>query len=171
MSTRTLDATSVVDHSPARVSTAIALVVALLGAVSLAVSVPAVAVGALGVAILGAGLFRGSRAAISLGAAGLFGGVLLAGLAGPPPELLLFATAAAVVSWDIAEFAVGLGREMGRAAETTRVELVHAGVSALVALVAAAGGALVFRLSGGGPSLVAIALLCGAVVLVVALRP
>jgi hypothetical protein len=167
MSTNSSD----IDRSPTQVSTALALGVAVFGTLVLAVSGPALIVGALGVVLVGIGLFRGSRATITLGAAGLFCGVLLAGLVGTTPEHLLVATAATVVSWDIAGFAIDLGEEVGRAAETTRIELVHAGVSALVAGIAAAGAVLVYRLAGGGPALAPIALLCGAVVLVIVLRP
>ncbi|HET7323503.1 MAG TPA: hypothetical protein VFJ06_04155 [Halococcus sp.] len=167
MSTRT----PAIDRSPPRLSGVLALGAAVLGTLALAVSGPALLLGALSVVVLAVGLYRGSRATITLGSVGLFCGVLVAGLAGAVPELLLVATAAAVVSWDIAGFAIDLGEEVGRAAETTRVELVHAGASALVAAVAATGGVLVYRLAGGGPALAPLALLCGAVVLVIALRP
>lgn len=160
-----------IDRSPPRLSGALAFVAAIVGTLALAVSGPAFALGALGVVLVGIGFSRGSQAAITLGGMGLFCGVLLAGFVGAPPELLLFATAATVVSWDIAGFAIDLGEELGRAAETTRVELVHAGASALVAAVAATGGVFVYRLAGGGPALAPIVLLCGAVVLVVVLRP
>lgn len=168
MSTRPHDA---IDRSPPRLSGALALGVALLGAFALAVSGPAFGVSVVGVAVVAVGLYDGSRAAITLGSTGLFCGVLLAGLAGASPERLLIATATAVVAWDIAAFGLGLGTEVGRAAETTRVELLHAGVSGALALIAATGGILVYRFAGGGPALAPIALLCGAVVLVVLLRP
>ena len=160
-----------IDRSPARLSAAVALGVALSGALSLSVSVPAFALYAHGALVLAAGLYGGSRAVVTLGATGEFAGVCLAGLAGAPPPLLVFATAAVVVSWDVAEFAVGLGAEMGRAAATRRAELLHAGASILLGLSAAAGGSLVFTVAGAGSTLVPVALLCGAVVLVVALRP
>jgi hypothetical protein len=160
-----------IDRSPPRLSVALALGVALVGVLTLVVSGPALGVGILGLAITGISLARGSQAAVTLGSAGVFCGVLLAGLAGSPPELLLFATAAVVVAWDIATFAIGLGEELGRAADTTRLELVHAGASGALALLVAAGGTAVYRLAGSGPTLASIALLCGAVVLVVFLRP
>lgn len=159
------------DRSPTRVSATLALLAALAGVLALSVSGPAVLVGVIGTGLLALGLYRGSRAAVTLGSTGVFGGTVLAGLAGSPPELLLFVTAATVTAWDVAEFAVGLGEELGRAAETRRLELVHAGSSALVATLAAIGGVLVFRTIGRGPPLALVALLCGAVVLVVALRP
>lgn len=163
--------TPAIDHSPARVSGALAFGAAVLGTLALAVSGPALLVSALGVVVLGIGLYRGSQAVVTLGAAGLFCGVLIAGLAGASPEVVLVATAATVVSWDAAGFAIDLGEELGRAAETTRAELVHVGVSALVATVAAAGGVFVYRLTGGGPALAPIVLFGGTVVLVIALRP
>ena len=160
-----------IDDAPPRLSATLAVGVALVGALALAVSGPAVAVGALGVVALGFGLRSRSRAAVTLGSAGLFSGALLAGLAGAGPPLLLTATATAVVAWDVAEFAIGLGETVGREAETRRAELLHAGASGALALLGAGVGLVVYRLAGGGPALVPIALLCGAVVLVLALRP
>lgn len=161
----------VLDHAPPRLSVALTLGTALWSVLALVVSGPAFTVGALGAIILGIGLFRGSRSTVALGSTGLFFGVLLAGFADASPESLVFATAAAVVAWDVATFAIGVGEEVGRAAETTRVELVHAGVSGTLALITATGGILVYRLVGGGPAFAPLALLCGAVVLVVVLRP
>jgi hypothetical protein len=161
----------VIDDAPPRLSAAIAVGIALLGALALAVSGPAFAVGAVGVISLAVGLRSVSRAAVTLGAVGLFCGTLLAGLAGGPPPLLLVATAAAIVAWDVAEFGIGLGETVGKEADTRRAELVHAGASGALALAGAGGGLVVYRLAGGGPALVPIALLCGAVVLVLALRP
>ena len=43
--------------------------------------------------------------------------------------------------------------------------------STALAVVAAGFGVVVYRLAGGGPALAPVALLCGAVVLAVALRP
>lgn len=160
-----------IDDAPPRLSAAIAVGIATLGTLALAVSGPAFAVGAVGVVGLGVGLRSVSRAAVTLGAVGLFCGTLLAGLAGAAPTLLLVATAAAIVVWDIAEFAIGLGETVGKGAETRRAELVHAGASGALALVGAGSGLVVYRLAGGGPALVPIALLCGAVVLVLALQP
>ena len=162
---------SSIDDAPPRASVAIAIGVAVVGTLSLALSGPAAVVGAVGVVGLAVGLRSSSRAAVTLGAAGLFCGTLLAGLAGAPSPLLLAATAATVVAWDIAEFGIDLGETVGRTATTRRAEFVHAGTSGALALVGAGGGSIVYRLAGGGPALVPIALLFGAVVLVLALRP
>lgn len=163
--------TDVIDRSPPRPSSGVALGVGILGALALATSGVAVGLSALGVVAIGIGLYASSRAAVTLGATGQFCGVLLAGLAGAPPEFLLISIAAAVVAWDVATFAIDLGNELGLAAETGRLELVHAGASVVVAVVAAGFGVVVYRLVGGGPALAPVALLCGAVVLAVALRP
>ncbi|EMA54025.1 DUF7519 family protein [Halococcus thailandensis] len=162
---------SAIDHAPPRTSTAIGIGVAVVGTLSLALSGPAAVVGAVGVVGFAVGLRSSSRAAVTLGAAGLFCGTVLAGLAGAPSPLLLAATAATVVAWDVAEFGIDLGETVGRAATTRRAEFVHAGTSGALALVGAGGGSIVYRLAGGGPALVPIALLFGAVVLVLTLRP
>jgi hypothetical protein len=163
--------TTAIDDAPPRASAAIAIGVAAIGTLSLALSGPAAVVGAVGVVGLAVGLRSSSRAAVTLGATGLFCGTLLAGLAGAPSPLLLAATAATVVAWDVAEFGVGLGETVGRGATTRRAELVHAGTSGALAMIGAGVGFAVYRLAGGGPALVPIALLFGAVVLVLTLRP
>ena len=160
-----------IDPSPPRLSEGVAVVAGAVGTLALAVSPPAFGLGALGTVAVGAGLYRRSHAAVTLGATGVFCGVLLAGLADAPPELLLLSTAGAVVAWDVATFAIDLGAELGRTAETRRLELVHAGASTGLALGAAIVGTLVYRLVGGGPALAPVVLLCGAVVLAIALRP
>lgn len=161
----------VIDDSPARVSSALALATGLACTLSLVGSVASLTIGLLGLVTLGLGLVRGSRAVVTLGGTGLFCGVVLSGLAGAPAGIVVFATAAAVVAWDIATFGIGVGEELGRAASTGRLELVHAAASGAVAAIPAVAGVVLFRTVVGGSSLVPVALLCGAVVLVVVLRP
>ncbi|WP_049898739.1 DUF7519 family protein [Halococcus agarilyticus] len=167
----TATATPPIDDAPARASIAIALAASLAGALALAVSTPSLTAGVLGFVLVALGLARGWRTAVTLGGAGLFCGVVLAGLVGAPASVVVFATAATVVAWDVATFGIEVGEELGREADTRRLELVHAGASSVVAAIPAGIGLALFRTASGGTALVPIALLCGAVVLVVVLRP
>lgn len=128
------------------------------------------AFGLLGLLLLVAGVLRGRRSLVGGGAVSLFGGVLLGGLVGAGPELLLLAAAASLVAWDAAEHAVGLGEAVGRRGDARRSLAVHtAGSGLLVAL----GGAVAygaFRGAGSGSPLALVLLLAGAVALVSVLR-
>ncbi|WP_324756503.1 DUF7519 family protein [Haloarcula sp. GH36] len=131
---------------------------------------------ALGVGLLGTlsgavGVARDSGWLRTLGAAGLFGGVLLAGTAGRSPPWLLAATVPAVLSWVTARHACRLGRQVGRDAPTLRVELVHA-VSTLAILVGGGGvGYLTYRSAVTSTSPLAVGLLLlAAVAFTIALR-
>ncbi|WP_273838579.1 hypothetical protein [Halococcus sp. PRR34] len=167
----TATATPPIDDAPARISVGLALAASFVGTLALAVSTVSLAAGGLGFVLVGLGLVRGWRSAVTLGGAGLFCGVVLAGLVGAPAIVVVFATAAAVVAWDVATFGIDVGEELGREADTTRLELVHAGTSVVTAAIPAMIGMVLFRTAEGGTALVPIALLCGAVVLVVVLRP
>ena len=77
-----------------------------------------------------------------------------------------------MVAWDAGGTAIDLGKQLGRAAGTTRLELVHAGSTALVGVVTAVGSLAVYQTSLGrspltAPMLLLIAALCIAVALTV----
>ena len=160
-----------IDRSPAVVSSGLAVgagVVSLLGSTLGAVvgALPATA----GLVVLGVGLLRASRAALTAGAGLLFAGVLLAGASGAAPEPLLVGTIGAVLAWDVGENGIGIGAQLGRAADTRRAELVHAASSLVVGAVTAGLGYGVYLGAASGQPLTALVfLLLGAVVLVSAL--
>lgn len=124
-----------------------------------------------GVGLLGVGLHHGSRRLLSAGAAALVLASVITGLAGGGPARLVVAVAAAAVAWDLGEHAIGLGEQLGRRADTRRLEFLHA--SAAVGVAAAAAGAVyvAFALSGGGRPLAALLLLLvGVMALLAAVR-
>ncbi|MFB6129790.1 MAG: hypothetical protein ABEJ28_03105 [Salinigranum sp.] len=149
-----------VDHAPTRFGTAVAGAagVVALGAGGL-YSWQALGIGAAGIFLLAAGLAVGRRGAVTLGAAALFADVVLAGATGAPVVPVLVGTVAAVVAWDVGLTAIGLGEQLGRAAPTTRLEAVHAGVGALVGAATAGLGYGVYRTASGGQPLLALVLL------------
>jgi hypothetical protein len=160
-----------IDRSPAVVSTALAVGAGVLSVLASALgSVVGAIPGAAGLAVLGVGLVRGSRAAVTGGSGLLFAGVLLAGASGASPEPLLVGTLGAILAWDIGENGIGLGAQLGRAADTRRLEFVHAASSLVVGAVTAGLGYGVYLGATSGQPLTALVfLLVGAVVLVSAL--
>lgn len=149
---------SAVDRSPTVLSGGVAVVAALVAFSLAARSGPGLAVGAVGLAALLAGLLRKSRPTVTLGGAALLLGAVAAGLAGAPPSVALAAVTATVVAWDAAGTAIVLGDQLGRAADTARVEAVHLGATALVGALAASVGYALYRAATGGQPIVA--LLC-----------
>lgn len=160
-----------VDRRPARLSRGLAVGAGLVAvAASGAYSWGALGVGGLALLVLGAGLVRGRDAAVTLGAVGLFAGAVVAGVRGAPAAAVLVATAASVLAWDAGRTATSVGRQLGRAADTRRVEAVRAGGSLVVGLATAGVGYGVFRTATGGQPVAALLFaLLAAVLLVVAL--
>lgn len=162
-----------IDRGPTRLSSAIAVTAAILAfLVSGPYSWIALAVGGLGVVLVLLGVLTGAHAAVTVGSAGLFVGAIAAGLQRTPPLFVLGGAVAAMVAWDTGGTAIDLGAQLGRAADTTRLELVHAASTVLVGTVAAGGGWALYRTSLGGrsltvPMLLLIAALCIAVALTV----
>ncbi|WP_290816196.1 hypothetical protein [Halovivax sp.] len=117
----------------------------------------ALALAVVGAVCLGLGLHLGRHRVVDLAALILFGAVALTGLAAPP-EATLVAVVAVVVSWDLGCAAITLGAQLGRVAETARLEVRYAASSLGVGLCAAtlAYGAFVW---GGGLSLDAVVVL------------
>jgi len=165
------DADAALDRRPSRTGTALSLLAALVVVGALTPVAAGQLVAAIGLVALVVGLQSGAGRAVDAGATLLFVGVVIAGVFGAPPELLLVATAGTVVAWDVGENAVSLGHQLGRAAGTDRAEFVHAAASTGVA---AAGAGLAYvafvGVESGQPSIALVSLLFGAVLLATALR-
>lgn len=156
-----------IDRSPSRTSAGIALIA---GGIAIAVlSAPAATViGGAGLALLLLGVVRGWRRAVTIGAFGIFLGVIYAGLQNVPPEELLLAGAGTIIAWDVGEQAINVGEQLGRAAPTARGELVHAASSTVIGVLSVGASYLIFRLGTGGQPLTALAILLTAVIALVA---
>lgn len=159
------------EAGPSSLGRGLTLVAGLLASVSLAPVLPAVAVGVLATAMLAYGLHARSGRVLSVGVAMLVVALLLGGVLGTPTELLVIATGATILAWDVGDHALVVGEQLGRNARTERLVLVHAATSLAVAVVGSAVAYTVFRLVGGGrPLLAAVLLLLGATILVAVLR-
>ncbi|WP_225741180.1 DUF7519 family protein [Halorussus halophilus] len=161
-----------IDRSPARMSAALAASAAALAAVATGLaSTFGLGVAGPGFLVVLLGVLRGSRRAVTLGTAALLVGTLVSGLASPSVFLLLPAIIGTVLAYDFGEQAINVGEQLGREAETTRLEVMHAAGSTVVAV--GAGGfayAVYVAAAGGQPVTALVFLLIAAVVLTSALR-
>lgn len=158
-----------IDRSPTRLGSGLALGA---GLVALAAAGPYSAASGLaatlGVVLLVAAARVGDRRLVSVGAVALLGGVLVAGVAGASTGSLLVGVGATVFAWDAGGTSIDLGAQLGRAADTRRLEIVHAAASAGVATASAAVGYAVFLVMAGGQPVTALLLLLLAGALLVA---
>ncbi|MFB6150661.1 MAG: hypothetical protein ABEJ40_02535 [Haloarculaceae archaeon] len=157
-----------IDHSSARISGVLAVMSGLIAvvAVSLASTVFTLLVGFLGVVAVATGVFVvQSRTGVVVGSAMLFVAVLVGGLTGAQTPMLLAGTIGAVLSMDLGQNAVSLGRQMTTDAYTRRGEFVHATGSVAVGVLVAALAYGVYVISSGGQPVSALVLLVFAAVL------
>jgi hypothetical protein len=163
---------SEITRKPAVVSTSLSMLAGMCSALSVALgSVSGLALAGPGLLAVGVGLLTGGRRTLGAGGTLLVGGVLFAGVQGAGPETLLFGLLTAVLAWDVGEHGIGVGEQLGREADTTRLELVHAGASTFVGVVAAGVGyGAYLGATGGQPVTALVFLLLGAVMLVSVLR-
>lgn len=132
----------------ASISVAVGLVAVILGGLS---SLLALLVGLFGLVLLAGSVFSlESRRGVSLGAFGIFTGVVTGGVFGTPAQLLLPAMVATIVAWDVGHNAIVLGRQLGSGGFTRRLEFVHAGMSLLVGVTVAGIAYVLFAFSVEG---------------------
>lgn len=157
-----------IDRSPARLGRWASIVAALVALASSGLySWVALAVGVLGLGLLVVGLGRGIDGPVTGGAFCLFVGAIVAGAQGAPVGPVLIGATAAVLAWDFGGSAIGVGAQLGRDADTARLETVHIAASALVGVVVAGVGFGLYRAGTGGKPVVALVLLVIAAVLLV----
>jgi hypothetical protein len=161
-----------IDRSPARLSSALAVTAAALAAGTSALTTSlGLVVAVAGFLVVGVGVGWGSRRAVTLGAAALLVAALFGGLVSGAPYLLLPGVIATVLAWDLGEQAINVGEQLGRGADTTRLEVTHAAGSTVVGVGAGALGYGVYLVASGGQPVTALVfLLLAAVVLTSALR-
>lgn len=148
---------SAIDRSPARLSAGLALLAAFLATVATAaLSVLGFLAALVGTVLLASGVLRGRQRGVSLGAAVLLVGVLYAGVVGDAVVPVLVGVVGAALAWDVGSYAIGVGEQLGRAAETARIEVLHAGATLAVGAGVAAIGYAVYLVGGGGQPLSAL---------------
>ena len=171
MSSQTRTSDQPFDTSPSNVGQGLTLAAALVAAIALTPVPVAVGVGVLATAVFAVGLRRESRRLLDTAAGTLVAALLVGGVYGVPAELLVLSTATAVLAWDVADNALTVGEQLGRAARAERLELVHAAATLTVAVVGSAFAYGVYQLAGGGrPLLAVVLLLLGSTLIVAVLR-
>lgn len=137
------------DRRPTRLATAVSLVTAV-GAVATTVStpIPATVVAGAGALLFASALVIGSRRLLDLGALGVIVGIAISASA-TTPAWPLVGTIATIVAWDVGATAITLGRQLGRQASTSRLELWYIISSTSVGTAAGVIAYGVFRLTHG----------------------
>ncbi|ELZ91914.1 hypothetical protein C440_16419 [Haloferax mucosum ATCC BAA-1512] len=161
-----------ITRRPTRTGTAMSLSAAGFATLSLAFAAEMAAAGALvATVVLAAGLVRGSRRVLDAAGGLFFLSLAIGGVSGPGPESLLLAAIASILAWDLGENALSVGDHLGREADTTRLEVVHAATTLVVLTV---GAGVVYGIaavaSGGQPIAAVVLLVLGAVALVSGVR-
>lgn len=127
-------------------------------------SLAAVACAVVGTCCIGVSLLRSDQRVATFGSTLLFGSVVATA---QDPLWLLLGTVPVVLAWGTASTAIRLGRQVGRTAETLRVELVHGAATVTVVTLAGGVGYLGYRSVPGTDSPLAVALLLGSVLVAV----
>lgn len=153
------------EYQPAGVSTVVAVGASMVATVTLASVWLAASIGAgLGTVLLVAGLIRGSRKLVSVGAGAMLFSLVTAGLADAPVIPVVITAVAVLVAYDAAQYTVQLGKQVGADADTTSTELSHIGVTVAVTVACGTLGIGVFTLAPAQqPGIVLFTLLVAAV--------
>jgi hypothetical protein len=158
------------DRRRPRASHALALLAAVAAVAAVRGSAMATLIALAGTGAVLAGLLRGSESSVVFGGAALFAATVLAATGPASAEAVLLGGFAAVVAADLGTFGLGIDRDADPAVATTRVELLHAVGSVVVAVLTAGVGYVLFETVPRGGSLGVVALLVGGVVLAWLLR-
>lgn len=160
-----------VDRSPARLSSWVAVSVGFVALGSSGLySWSALAVGTVGFVMLVVGIVRGESTGVTTGAFILFSAAIIGGVRGVSALPVLISATTAVLAWDIGGSAISIGNQLGRDADTTRIESVHVTASLSVGLVTVGGGYGIYQIgTGSRPVAALVFLLIAAVLLVEAL--
>jgi hypothetical protein len=130
-------------------------------------STTGLAFAAIGFVVFAVGLWWSHRRAIDAGSVALFFGVVVGGIGTTVVEPTVVGTITTILAWDIAHGAVDLGEQLGREAETTRLEAVHVISSSLVGLLSGTVGYAIYVVAGGQPVAAAVLLVLAALLIIV----
>ena len=113
------------DVTPGQVSMGIAVGAAFLSA-SLLSSLFALIWGVPSAVVVGIGVVLGRRRLITYGVGWLFVGIVIAGIQGSSPAVLVPCTILALMAWDSGRYGLTIAEQLGEDARSTRLELGHA---------------------------------------------
>lgn len=130
-----------IDRGPAQLSSVVAGCIGVIAfGLSAFYSWHALVIGAVGLILVFIGLISGLYATITIGAFGLFVAAILAGIQTTAVGPVLVSVTAAVLTWDIGSNGISIGTQLGREADTRRLETVHVLASTGVGVVASSIG-------------------------------
>lgn len=156
-------------RAPSRLGQVVALVAAAVGVVLTApFAALALPFAVAGLAVVAGSLFVAhSRGWLSVGVGLiLLGAIISGGYGAVPVELMLVGVAAALLAFDVGQYTIGVGEQLGRQAPTRRLEVTHATASAIALTVASAFVYAVYLFAGDGRPASAVALsVIGAILL------
>lgn len=113
------------NHAPPRLSSSVAVVCLVVSILILLTNPISFVIATSSAAIFLYGLLKSNRFFLSISASGLGLGIIMSGLTGISPILLLFATVFIIIAWDSGQFSITLGNQLGSAATTRSVEQLH----------------------------------------------
>lgn len=160
-----------ITRKPATVSSTLSIVAAATTVLlAIVVSLPGAAAGILGLTVLATGVAYGYRGLVDAGGLGLLLSTILVGFASIEYVALLSAVST-VVAWDVGNNAIDVGEQLGREAETQRIELLHAGSTTVVGLLTAGVSYAIYQTASSGQPVTAVFfLLLAALALISSLR-
>lgn len=162
-----------VTHSPAKLSSVLAVVAALLAILTSGlVSLLALLFGFVGLIGVASGLFvLESRRAVMIGGGIIFVSVFASGLLGNTPLFLMVSAIATILTFDLGQNAFSVGAQMSAETRTQRGELVHAASSLIVGSIAAVVSYGIYLVAASGQPIGALVfVLLTALVLIWAIR-
>lgn len=157
-----------ISRAPARLSSGGSILAAFIALVTSGFySWAALTVGTVGLLLLAVGLVRGANAGVTVGAFALFMGGVLAGVQNAPVMSVLISVTFSVLAWDAGGSAISIGKQLGREADTRRIEVVHMTASSIVGVATVGAGYGLYQIGTGGHPVTALVFLLVAAVLLV----
>lgn len=154
------------EQAPTRFSTVTALGSGFVATASVALGTPiTLAVGIPGMVAVFAGIHNRSRRLLSAGVIGVLAGTMIAGMSGTQVLTVLVSATAGVLCWDYGTTAISVGTQLGRRADTERLERVHSLTSLGVGAVTVVLSYGIYRSIGGSHPVAAVFFLILTVIL------
>lgn len=140
-----------VDERPPVAAVVAAVVMALAATLFLAsANITAAVAAAIAIPCLVIAGYTGSRRALAAGAGTLVLAVVMVGISGGSPDVVVASAVLAVVAWDVLEHGISLGEHVGRSARSHRSLLAHGGATLIVGVLLAGAGLVGLAVIPGG---------------------
>lgn len=139
------------DRSPARFSSAASILLAVGATLSGGLySWLSLGLGTISTMLVLYGIVQHSQRSVEWGAAVLFTSVVVGATHGAPHGMILVGVVGSVMTYDASTTAIELGEQLGRNANTIRIEAVHFIASLGIGVFTVSTGHLIFEVTTGG---------------------